>query len=206
MYKHHADDGKTNNPSNPEDFKKLLRQINNSFNERIKSILSGDISNKQPLRIGNPSQCLIDCGFPDLPIEISFSKLTEKMNQQNHPFSITAVIHMPDFICNPIAVFQSVGKINTKVILTEMMDKTGVNLVVAVELGKQIGRMQINSIRSLYPKDSVGGIFGWIRDYLMEFCDKQKALDWVGKQPSNPADVTKLIEGFTNIEQNRKSA
>jgi hypothetical protein len=194
------------NAADADKFKKTLRQINNSFNERIKQILSGDLSNKQPLRIGHPSQCLLDSGFSNIPIEISFSKLMEKMNQPNHQFSIVSILHMPECICDPIAIFQSVGKLNTKVVLTEMVDSAGVNLVVAIALDWQIGNCNIHSVRSLYPKDSVNGIYGWIREGLMWYCNKEKALDWVGKQPSNPADVTKLIEGFTNVNIFNKSA
>lgn len=126
------------------------------------------------------------------------------MNQPNHKFGFTAVVHMPDCICNPIAVFQSVETTITKVrkvVLTEMKDNVGVNLVVVIELNKRFGNAFANSIVSLYPKDSVEGIYNWMRPEmnLMEYCNKEKTLNWLSNQQSIPADLTKLIEGFTNI-------
>ncbi len=181
-----------------------LRECNNDFNQRLKEILAGDHKNKNPLSIGLPSPCLLDCGFPNVQIEITVRKLTEKMNQPNHPFSILSVLHMPECVGKPIAVFQSVGKVNSKVILTEMVDGVGVNLIVAIELGKTFNKKTVNDIRSVYPKDNIGDIVKWIREYdLMEYCDKEKALDWIGKQQSIPAEVTKLVEGFTNVYKSK---
>ncbi|HUB61655.1 MAG TPA: hypothetical protein VL978_13170, partial [Puia sp.] len=89
--------------------------------------------------------------------------------------------------------------VNSKVILTDM-EENGVNFVVAIELNKFCGRINANSIRSLYPKDNIKDILQWHSVYnLAEYVHKEKFLNWLGKQQSNSADVTQLIKDSTKL-------
>lgn len=100
-----------------------IREICNAFNERLKLILNGTNDNYAPLELGNPCKALINCGVPDIPIQMAVQRLVDKKLQSNHPFSLVSVVHMPDYLAEPIAVFQSKTRTDCKVILTEMEEK-----------------------------------------------------------------------------------
>jgi len=177
------------------------KDICNVYNERLKVILSGKNTDYNPLELGMPSKALLGCGISNVPIQMAVLRLIDKKLQSNHPFSIASVAHMPEYLEKPIAVFQSKTRSDCKVILTEMEDK-GVNIVVAVELNKLCGKLEVNSVRSVYPKDNIKDILQWIcQGNLMEYVDKEKILNWFSKQQSNSADVTKLIKDCTNLVQ-----
>lgn len=176
-----------------------LKDICNKFNDRLKIIISGTNENYTPLQLGMPCEHLINCGLPDLPIEMSVQRLVDKKLQTNHPFSLVSVVHMPEHLAKPIAIFQSKTRLDSKVILTEMIEE-GINFVVAVEMRRVKGSKEVNDVRSVYPKDNIKDILRWIaEDDLMEYCNKEKALNWLGKQQSNSAEVAKLIKGCTKI-------
>lgn len=180
-----------------------LKKINDEYNNRIRELILGANDNFRPIDLGKPSDILLGCGIPNLPIQMSVQRLVDKKLQTNHPFSLVSVVHMPEYLAKPMCVFQSKTKMDCKVILTEMEEK-GVNIAIALELSKLCGNIEANSVRSVYPKDNIKDILKWIsKDNLLEYCDKQKVLKWLGKQQSNSADVTRLLKDTTNIVQNK---
>lgn len=185
--------------SNVPSEREVLKKITDEFNSRLRPIIQGDNENHNPLFLGMPSQSLRACNIPELPIQMSVQRLIDKKLQFNHPFNLLSVVHMPDYVAKPIAIFQSKTRSDCKVLLTEMEDK-GVNILVVIELNKLCGKIQANSVRSVYPKDNSVDILRWIsEENLLEYCDKEKVLKWLGKQQSNSADVTRLLEDSTKI-------
>lgn len=178
----------------------VIRATRDSYNERLKVILAGDNTDFRPLDIGCPHKCLLNCGLPNLPIQVSVKILTGKSSQANHPFKVSDIIHLPEYVCFPIAVFRSATSTDDiKVVLTEMEAK-GVNIIVVIRPYQEYKGVLVNDIRSIYPKDNIKPILEWITvNNLMEYCDKQKILNWLGKHQYNPDEVTKLIKDCTNI-------
>lgn len=176
-----------------------IKEVCNAYNERLKIIINGTNNNYAPLDLGNPSKELINCGVPDIPIQMAVQRLVDKKLQSNHPFSLVSVVHMPEYLIAPIAVFQSKTRGDCKVILTEMEDK-GINIVVVIEMNKLCGKQEVNSVRSVYPKDNIRDILQWTaQDRLLEYINNEKILNWFSKQQSNSADVTKLIKDCTKV-------
>jgi len=179
---------------------KKVREINDLFNDRLKLLLTGNKQNFSHLDIGYPSGCLLECSLPNLPIEVSVRVVKGKANQSNHPFKISDITHLPDSVCNPIAVFRSATSMDdTKVILTDL-EANGVNIIVVIKPNCSYARKIVNDIRSIYPKDNIKAILEWICIYnLMEYYDKQKILNWLSKHQYNADEVTKLIKESTNL-------
>ena len=181
------------------EYKQKLKTVCDEFNRRLMEIIKAEHINYKPLELGMPSDILLKSGIPNLPIQMSVQRLVDKKLQTNHPFSLVAIAHMPEYLAKPMAIFQSKTRGDSKVIFTEMEDK-GINFVAALELNRVKGSIVINDIRSIYPKDNIHDIFRWIaEDNLMEYCHKQKILNWFGKQQSNSAEVTKLIKDGTKV-------
>jgi hypothetical protein len=179
--------------------RETLKIVNGNFNERLRPIINGANTDYNPLALGRPSQTLLNAGVPDLPIEMSVQRLIDKKLQANHPFRLVSVVHMPEFLSDPIAIFQSKTRLECKVVLTEM-ESESVNMVVVIEINRPKGSFLINDIRSVYPKDNIVDILRWIvQDGLLEYADKEKVLNWIDKQQSNSAEVTHLIEDAVKV-------
>lgn len=180
------------------DLKKELLRINTQYNNQLKKILREETL-PFTLELGLPRLGRLKGFLPEHPIQLSAKRLTDKRLSENHPFSLLSVLNMPESLADPLAVFQSRTREECKVILTDM-ESNNCNIVVAIEMGRSFGGYCANSVRSVYPKDNVVDILKWISVYgLMEYCHKEKVLKWLGKQPSNSADVTKLVEDSVKI-------
>lgn len=87
-------------------------------------------------------------------------------------------------------MFDSTKGNETKVILTELQTQKGDNYVVAMRVsnkGKGRNNIEINDIKSVYPKDHFEGVLDWINgaDNLMKYADTKKLLDYISVQSTN---------------------
>ena len=174
------------------------REVNERFNEELERQIAGELPKGHVYSLGRPSEVLLAAGIPDLPIELAASRLGLKASaeyESNHPFELREVMNLPEAIQHPIAVFDSKTRVGSKVILVELKDRNGNNFVVAMNTNVPKSRyskasIQINDIRSIYPKDNVRDIVGWInRGDLLRYADKKKIEDWITQQRSNSAEV-----------------
>ena len=174
------------------------RGVNERFNEELERQIAGELPKGHVYSLGRPSEVLLAAGIPDLPIELAASRLGLKASaeyESNHPFELREVMNLPEAIQHPIAVFDSKTRVGSKVILVELKDRNGNNFVVAMNTNVPKSRyskasIQINDIRSIYPKDNVRDIVGWIsRGDLLRYADKKKIEDWITQQRSNSAEV-----------------
>ncbi len=179
---------------------KILSTSNNKFNLRLKDLLSNSNFDPSALDLGYPGDLLLQAGIKNLPIQISPQKLLEKKHQKNHPFKITSIIDMPQYINSPIAVFKSKNNFdcNSYVVLTEMVD-SGDNIVIALTTNFVKNKISINSIRSIYPKFCKAILYWIVEDKLLLTCDKQKILNWIDNQQSHPTDLINLLEDATKV-------
>lgn len=185
--------------------------VNDRFNEELAKQVDGTLPRGHVYRLGMPGDALRSAGLPDLPIEMAASRLANKSNQENHPFDLSEVKDLPDAIQHPLAVFRSATRTGSYVVMTEIKqgDK---NFVAAIEANRGMGKIEINSIRSLHPRTTTN-VLSWINEGLLNYADKKKLTDWVGEKiktrsylnSGTPADVrkqlvsaAKVIEGFEN--------
>ena len=190
---------------------RTLEQINSEFNENLQKQIEGALPNGYIYQLGSPSAVLRSAGIEDLPIELAASRLVDKSMQDNHPFELSEVENLPEAIHNPLAVFVSATKVGSNVILTELKHD-GKNFVAALRVRPNKKRIEVNQIRSLYPKNT-NGIIDWINNGLATYVDKERMAEWVEKQrnellskpQSNSVEVreqlvsaTKIVNDFEN--------
>ena len=180
--------------------KESLRDVNARFNIELARQIAGTLPAGHIYQLGRPSAILLGAGLPDLPIEMSATRLAEKSVQANHPFDLSEVKNLALVIQTPLSVFRSATHIGSNVILTAL-NHNGSNFVVAIQTNKKKGKIEINDIRSLYPKNG-RAIIGWIIQDLLDYADIKRMVEWLSKQRSNSAEVRKLFNHATNILQN----
>lgn len=194
---------------NPDTRYRNIDEVNDQFNAELQQQIEGTLPQGHIYQLGHPSEALQAAGIPNLPIELAASRLETKASKDyssNHPFDLKNIQNLPQAISSPIAVFDSKTQPNSKVIFIELQ-QDGVNFVVAVKVHSQRANYQrkinINSIRSVYPKDYTRDIINWInRGDLLRWADKEKILNWLTQQQSNSADVDTPIKDIsvaTNI-------
>ncbi|WP_456867570.1 MuF-C-terminal domain-containing protein [Galbibacter sp. BG1] len=183
--------------------------INDRFNNNLDRLIKGTLPRNHVFNLGNPSSILKASGIPDSPIELASSLLKRKSTQKGHPFNLNEVKNLAKAIHNPIAVFESATIPGRKVLFTELShtDKNGKtnNFVVALELNSERGgKINVHSIRSVYPRENIK-IVKSINNGESVYLDKKRASEWLGKQQSNSADVTKQFKRSAKIIKNFKN-
>ena len=177
------------------------RAVNFRFNEELDRQISGELPEGHIYRLGRPSEALLSAGIPDLPIELSAERLKAKASVEyegKHPFALESIRNLPDALSRPIAVFDARKKNGGKVVLTELHEG-GNNFVVAMQVRKSDDvrtiEVEVNDIRSLYPKDRKNGIIAWINGGLLKWVDKKKAYDYISTQWPNYIGGGNTTEG-----------
>ena len=177
-----------------------IEEINKRFNENLLKQIEGSLPKYYTYKLGMPSVILQSVRIPDLAIELRASRLSDKAMQETHPFDLWEIMDLPVAVQNPLAIFRSATHLGHYVIMTELNHKKEKFVVV---LNNRI--LEINSIRSIYPKSN-NHLINWIDDGLLEYVDKLKTVEWISKQQSNSADVRKQLNRAAKIIQNFENA
>ncbi len=180
-------------------FQKQWEGINDTFNSELEQLEKGTLPKGHIFKLGSPTRILQAAGIPNLPIELAASRLKNKSKQDNHPFELSEIKNLAIAVQNPLAVFRSATRLDSNVIMTELEHK-GNNFVVALETNKSKGKIEINDIRSVYPKNNKQ-VANWIDEGLLDYADKQKMSEWFSKQRSNYAEVRNLFRHAANLVQ-----
>ena len=201
-------------------FVREQRSINNAFNDALDKQIAGTLPKGYNYQLGKPSSALKFAGIEDLPIELSSRTLEVKSSKDyksNHPFDLNSVKNLPVAIQRPVAIFDSEYEDGRKVILTELKDGKGHSIIAVLGLRKLRGRnyAEVNSIISLYAKDSSVRIANWfdsknpnglgLDKNLCRWADTKKASEWLTNNASNVHSVglslkriAKVINSFEN--------
>ena len=180
--------------------------VNEKFNEELEKQRNGTLEAGHIYQLGMPPQVLLDTGVPDLPIELSASRLAEKAGTAHHPFGIEEVRSLPLALEHPIGVFAYGNKEKAQNIVVELQ-KDGKHFIVGLSLKFEHDGLIVNSIRGLYPKDTHEWL-NWIQQGKALYLDKEKIQSMIAQQRRNPADVSyldldsleKIVQDFRNVK------
>ena len=177
------------------------------FNRELERYKAGYMLPNEVFHLGKP-QGVLQMFLPNLPI-VMRPRVMRKGNEKKHDVDIDALVDMPKNITYPIFIFQrdekSIG------LLTEMTDRMGKNVCVAIEMNKtfQEGNtyLKVNDIRSFHGRDIQNIINPILNNNTLVWVDKEKGLDWLtsASQPVQQALDTstlllcaKIIKEFEN--------
>ncbi|QQU04215.1 hypothetical protein [Myroides odoratus] len=180
-------------------FQKQWEGINDTFNSELEQLQKGTLPKGHIFQLGSPTRILQAAGIPNLPIELAASRLKDKSKQDNHPFELSDIKDLAIAVQNPLAVFDSSTQLGSFVVLTELTHN-GKNFIAAIEANKKKELIEINDIRSVYPRNNMQ-IVSAINDNLTRYADKQKMREWFSKQRFNSAEVKGLFSRASNLVQ-----
>ena len=186
--------------------KEDVNEINQKFNDELQKQLDGTLPSNHIYKMGRPGSVLLSTGVPDLPIQMSASRLKTKATSYGHDFDLGEVKDLVKALQNPLAVFSYGDKTKAQNIIVPLQ-KDGKNFIVGLSLNPTVGgrSLEINSIRNVFPKNNSEWL-NWIAQGKALFLDKEKIQTLIDQQRTILADVTyldldsvaKVVKDFVN--------
>lgn len=124
------------------------------FASELQDYIDGKLDNKHVFRLGTTPEVMRLVGADDLPIELAASVLHRK--ELKHALDLKDLKNLPSELADPIAIMQSSTIPDSITLITELPTIDKHNMLVAIHLNKQFGKVEINSIRSIYEKSEYG--------------------------------------------------
>lgn len=124
------------------------------FASELQDYIDGKLDNKHVFRLGTTPEVMRLVGADDLPIELAASVLHRK--ELKHALDLKDLKNLPSELADPIAIMQSSTIPDSITLITELPTIDKHNMLIAIHLNKQFGKVEINSIRSIYEKSEYG--------------------------------------------------
>lgn len=187
-----------------------VNNINDTFNNELQQQIDGVLPEGHIYKMGKPGKILLSTGVPDLPVQMSASRLIQKATSYGHDFDLSEVKDLVKALQNPIAVFAYGNKTKAQNIIIPLQ-KDGKNFIVGLSLKPTVNgkTLEINSIRNVFPKNNSEWL-NWISQGKALYLDKEKIQALIDQQRTILADVdyldldsvAKIVENFDNPVKN----
>ena len=182
-----------------------IEEVNRKFNDDLDRQIAGTLPKGYIHQLGTPGDILLSTGVPNLPIELSSTRLEEKSKQENHPFNIDDLKDLPKALQNPVAVFAYGDPTKAQNIIVEIQSG-GNNYLVGLLFPSDENKLTVNFIKGLFPKNTSSWL-RWIEDGKTLYLNKEKVQSLIAQQRTNLADVDNLdLNSINNIIENFKNA
>ena len=181
--------------------------MNERLNEEVTRYQNGEMDKNEMLHLGRP-QGVMRTLLPNLPI-VMRQRILTKGSVRKHNVAIEALADMPNHLSRPIFVFKRSD--NELGVLTEMQDRDGKKVCVAIELNRQIQNggeiLEVNDIRSVHGRNVADIVYPIVQNATLKWADKEKGLAYLSsasryvQQEIDKQDLdtaTKIVENFEN--------
>lgn len=176
-------------------------EVNEQFNRELAGLTEENADTKI-FNLGSPSSILLSAGVEDKPMKLYGNKVIKKMKK--HGFALEELQDLPKAVANPIAVFDNIGRVGNRSILTELGTQKG-NFLVTIDLGKGGEDIDFNIVSSVFGKDG-GNVVDWIERSLATYINKEKALRYLhhpalsaeALSNSRLSSAAKIVKDFVN--------
>ena len=186
------------------------RAANERFNNELTRYQNGEMDKNEMLHLGRP-QGVMRTFLPNLPI-VMRQRILTKGSVKKHNVAVEALVDMPNHLSHPIFVFKRSD--NVLGVLTEMQDRDGKNVCVAIELNRQIQNggeiLEVNDIRSVHGRNVADIVYPIVQNGTLKWVDKEKGLTYLSsasqyvRQEIDKQDLdtaTKIVKDFVNPKE-----
>lgn len=178
--------------------------IDSNLKEQFDNWMQGHMNENDYFYLGDTPKSLTVFGAKTMPMVMTQDVLV-KVTGGKHSIALDELSKLPDQIANPVMLFK--GSVpNSFVVLTEMQDKSGKEVITAIHLKRYQNRMHVNRIASVYGKDNiVGYVNGNLKAGNLLDVDTKKAPTWFTSRGLQlPKLVQTIIDAKNNIPQNQQ--
>ena len=186
---------------NGERHREDVEEVNEQYNSELAGLTEENADTKI-FNLGRPSSILLSAGVEDKPMKLYGNKVVKKMKK--HGFALDELRNLPKAVADPIAVFDNIGRIGNRSILTELRTQKG-NFLVTIDLGKGGDDVDFNIVSSVFGKDG-GNVVDWIERGLATYINKEKAFRYLhhsalsaeALSSSRLSSAAKIVKDFVN--------
>ena len=184
-----------------------VEAANKRFNEELDAYVNHQMTKNDMLHLGMPSGVLAHF-LPNLPM-VMRQRILTKASVKKHNVDPFALRNMPKMMSHPVFIFQRAD--NAIGILTEMKDRDGKNVCVAIDLAKTIQdggeTLEVNDIRSIHGREISDIVYPLLKNGTLKWVDKEKGLAYLSsasrhvQQEIDKQDLSsaaKIVEDFEN--------
>ena len=185
-----------------------------AFAQRLADYVANPEENRtQPIYVSKTPNSLLMLGAKQLdmiirPSEVDKCMATEVTEAIKHPHNLTLedMQQMPALLANPVMLFEGAHK-NSVVALTDIRDKDGDPIIIALQFDSKLRRHIVNRVTSMYGKRnalevSYNGVRGYIQCNIEEgkllAYNTKKATDFLQTSGLQLPIVEDQIIGFDN--------
>ena len=178
-----------------------METVNARFNEELERYKAGEMDKNEMLHLGNP-QGVMRAFLPELPI-VMRQRVIRKGSEKKHEVDVSAIKDMPQHLSSPIFVFQRSA--DTIGVLTDMQDRSGKNVCVAVELKRQMQQgteyLEVNDVRSFHGREFKNIVEPIANNKTLKWVDKEKGLAYLSSasQPVQQEIDKRVLETATKV-------
>ena len=180
---------------------------NERFNSELTRYQNGEMDKNEILHLGRP-QGVMRAFLPNLPI-VMRQRVIKKGSEKKHEVDVSAIRDMPQHLSSPIFVFQRSE--DTIGVLTDMRDRNGKNVCVAIELKRQMQQgaeyLEVNDVRSFHGREFKNIVEPIANNKTLKWVDKEKGLAYLSSA-SQPVQqeidkqvldtAAKVVKDFAN--------
>jgi hypothetical protein len=161
----------------------MSKRVRRVFRHKLSLYLEQKLQREYVFHLGFPKEHLVEHGFADYPLKLKQSILTKA--RKKHKLDLKELEELPKFVEEPVMIFKSRAREDSRVVVTEYYHEPEKGLVVlAVQLEAKKRDLVLHEVRSLYPK-KMEGLLDWIEDDLLLFAHKKKVHNWIGLSTSS---------------------
>ena len=178
-----------------------MAAVNARFNEELERYKAGEMDKNEVLHLGKP-QGVMRAFLPNLPI-VMRQRVIRKGSEKKHEVDVSAIKDMPQHLSSPIFVFQRSA--DTIGVLTDMQDRSGKNVCVAVELKRQMQQgteyLEVNDVRSFHGREFKNIVEPIANNKTLKWVDKEKGLAYLSSasQPVQQEIDKRVLETATKV-------
>ncbi|MBQ7220821.1 MAG: hypothetical protein IJS28_07570 [Synergistaceae bacterium] len=127
------------------------------WNIRINSVLRGKTPPEVNWKVVDTPPVLQLAGAPNLPIYMKSEKIV-KIVHDHRSINHKILKQIPRALADPVAVFSSETQPGSIIIMTDILDELGANVVIPVRLNYRLNGYTVNKISTVYAKRTVLGV------------------------------------------------
>ena len=169
-----------------------IANIESRLLEQLQEWLQGKMPAKGYFELGTTPAILQKFGAKELPIIMEQGVVWKfTSDYKDHAIALDEVAKLPSQIAEPVLLFK--GSVpNSFVILTELEDKQGREVIAALHLDKVQDRIRVNRVASIYGKDNVAKyVTTQIENENLLYADKKRSEIWF---TSRGLQLPKLVQ------------
>ncbi len=176
-------------------------EVKIKFSQKVDAWYNGDLKEDDYFELGDTPLVLKALGTKDLPMVYDMNVMY-KMTGGKHSIYKDNIKELPQAINNPIMVFKSSSVNNAYVLVTELSDKFGDAVIVAVHLNRYQDRIRINKIASAYGKIGIENFVNTESERgQLKYVDTKKCQQWSTSRGLQLPKLVQSIAGNDSILQ-----